>query len=85
MPQGQPRRENNTPLKRGVRGKVKWFNDVKGFGFISRYDDKAADDVFVHFTGISGVGFKTLAEGDEVIFDIVSGKKGFQAENVVKD
>jgi len=64
------------------RGKVKWFNDKKGFGFVTQ-DDGAAD-CFVHFSAIEGDGFKTLAEGDEIEFDVVAGDKGFKAENVVK-
>ena len=60
-------------------GKVKWFNADKGFGFISREE---GDDVFVHFSAIQSEGFKTLAEGAEVEFDIVDGAKGPQAANV---
>ncbi|MGR3173970.1 MAG: cold-shock protein [Candidatus Scalindua sp.] len=62
-------------------GTVKWFNDKKGFGFISQDD---GDDVFVHHTSIQGEGFKTLAEGDKVEFELVEDQKGFKASNVVK-
>ncbi len=62
-------------------GTVKWFNDKKGFGFISRDE---GDDVFVHHTSIQGEGFKTLAEGEKVEFELVEDQKGFKASNVVK-
>jgi cold shock protein len=60
-------------------GTVKWFNESKGFGFIQRPDGK---DVFVHFSGISGDGYKTLSEGDQVTFEVQEGPKGPQAVNV---
>jgi CspA family cold shock protein len=62
-------------------GKVKWFNDAKGFGFIQR--DEGAD-VFVHYTAIQGDGFKSLREGQEVEFDLYDSEKGPQARNVTR-
>ena len=62
-------------------GKVKWFNDAKGYGFIERED---GEDVFVHFTAIQSEGFKTLAEGQSVEFEVLNGQKGPQAANVLK-
>jgi CspA family cold shock protein len=64
-----------------LTGTVKWFNDAKGFGFIGR---EGGPDVFVHFTAIESTGFKSLAEGDQVEFEIVEGQKGPQASNVRK-
>jgi len=61
-------------------GTVKWFNQRKGYGFISTPDGR---DVFVHYSNITGNGFKTLSEGESVSFDIVDGEKGPRAENVV--
>ncbi|MGB5162637.1 MAG: cold-shock protein [Thermoanaerobaculia bacterium] len=65
-----------------VTGIVKWFNDTKGFGFIT--PDDGSKDCFVHHTAIQGSGFKSLSEGDRVQFDVVQGQKGPAAENVVK-
>jgi cold shock protein len=62
-----------------AQGTVKWFNDSKGFGFL---EQENGDDVFVHFSAITGDGFKSLAEGDRVTFDVVKGPKGLQAANV---
>ncbi|MBM4273762.1 MAG: cold-shock protein [Deltaproteobacteria bacterium] len=62
-------------------GRVKWFNDSKGFGFISR---DSGPDVFVHHSAIRGEGFRSLAEDQEVEFEVVQGPKGAQAQNVVK-
>lgn len=61
------------------QGTVKWFNEAKGYGFISR---ESGEDVFVHFSAIQGSGFRTLQEGQSVKFDVVRGPKGFQAANV---
>ena len=65
-----------------ARGKVKWFNDAKGFGFIS--NDDGSKDVFAHFSAIQSDGFKTLAEGDVVEFDIENSDKGPKAANIKK-
>jgi CspA family cold shock protein len=62
-----------------VKGKVKWFNEKKGFGFL---EQAGGPDVFVHFSAIQGSGFRTLAEGQEVTFDVEQGQKGPQAVNV---
>ncbi|MGR3310653.1 MAG: cold-shock protein [Candidatus Brocadiales bacterium] len=63
------------------KGTVKWFNDSKGFGFISQEN---GDDVFVHHTAIQSEGFKSLSEGDQVEFEVEQGEKGSKASNVVK-
>ena len=63
-----------------AKGRVKWFNEKKGFGFIS---GEGGDDVFVHFSAIKRDGFKSLIEGDEVEFEVTQGPKGLQATNVV--
>ncbi|MFC1763432.1 cold-shock protein [Planctomycetota bacterium] len=64
-----------------LEGTVKWFNPSKGYGFIATEDGR---DVFVHYSSISGDGYKSLAEGEAVQFDVVDGEKGLKAENVVK-
>ena len=64
-----------------MQGKVKWFNNEKGYGFI---EHEGGNDVFVHYSSISGEGFKSLNEGDPVEFDIVEGNRGPQAANVVR-
>ncbi len=62
-----------------VTGKVKWFNETKGFGFI---EQASGPDVFAHFSAIQGTGFKTLQEGQEVEFNVTQGQKGLQAESI---
>jgi cold shock protein len=64
-----------------AQGSVKWFNDAKGFGFISQEN---GEDVFVHFSAVQAQGFKSLAEGDKVEFEVTRGPKGLQAANVRK-
>ncbi|MDQ3965451.1 MAG: cold-shock protein [Actinomycetota bacterium] len=64
------------------QGTVKWFNGEKGYGFIS--PDDGSEDVFVHYTGIAGSGFRSLEEGDKVTYETARGKKGMQAQNVSK-
>ena len=63
------------------QGTVKWFNNEKGFGFITR---QSGPDVFVHHTAITAEGYRTLNEGDQVSFEVVEGQKGLQARNVVR-
>jgi CspA family cold shock protein len=69
----------NTGKTKVEQGTVKWFNDAKGFGFISRQN---GEDVFVHFSAVQSNGFRSLQEGQAVSFNVVKGPKGFQAENV---
>lgn len=64
-----------------TQGRVKWFNDAKGYGFITRDE---GPDVFVHYSQIEGDGFKTLTEGQTVLFELIEGPKGLQAQNVRK-
>lgn len=64
-----------------AQGTVKWFNDAKGFGFITQ---ESGEDVFVHFSAVAAQGFKSLAEGDQVEFEVTRGPKGLQAANVRK-
>ncbi len=64
-----------------AQGQVKWFNDAKGYGFITQ---EGGEDVFVHYSAIQAQGFKSLAEGDRVEFEVTRGRKGLQAANVRK-
>ncbi len=64
------------------KGKVKWFSNMKGFGFLQK--DGEEKDIFVHYSSVQGEGYKKLLEGEEVTFDIVQGEKGPQAANVVR-
>lgn len=65
-----------------LEGTVKWFSDKKGYGFITR---EGEDDIFVHYSAIQGEGFRTLREGEKVVFEVVTGERGMKATNVVKD
>jgi CspA family cold shock protein len=76
-----PGKINRKEKQNMAKGKVKWFNDAKGFGFL---EQENGEDVFCHFSAITGEGFKSLQEGDAVEFDVVNGQKGLQAENVRK-
>jgi len=71
--------EKSQEIQKMAQGTVKWFNDAKGFGFI---EQENGPDVFVHFSEIQGEGFKSLAEGDAVTFDVTQGQKGPQSANV---
>jgi len=73
-------KEEKGGLQHMPQGTVKWFNDEKGYGFIS--PDEGGEDLFVHHTGIAGSGFKSLEEGAKVSYEATRGKKGMQAENV---
>jgi CspA family cold shock protein len=80
--QSIPLKFSDTPRNKGIameQGTVKWFNDAKGFGFLSRAN---GEDVFVHYSSIQSEGFRSLQEGQAVQFDVVKGPKGWQAENV---
>ena len=82
--QGHGRGAGTPPPSSGgprVEGSVKWFNEAKGFGFIQKDD---GEEIFVHFSAIQGGGFRTLAEGDRVSFEIVPGARGPQAANVMR-
>jgi CspA family cold shock protein len=65
-----------------LEGTVKWFSDKKGYGFITRDGE---DDIFVHYSSIQGEGFRTLREGEKVVFEVVTGERGMKATNVFKD
>ena len=65
-----------------AQGTVKWFNEEKGYGFIS--PDEGGEDLLVHFSGIAGEGYKSLEEGEKVTYEAAQGRKGMQAENVTK-
>jgi CspA family cold shock protein len=73
--------EHKRSTRKMAQGTVKWFNDAKGFGFIQQDN---GPDVFAHFSAIAGDGFKSLAEGERVEFDVIEGQKGPQAANIVK-
>lgn len=65
-----------------LEGTVKWFSDKKGYGFITRDGE---DDIFVHYSSIQGDGFRTLREGEKVVFEVVTGERGMKATNVFKE
>jgi CspA family cold shock protein len=78
---GQTQLEESGESTQMVNGTVKWFNDSKGFGFL---EQENGDDVFCHFSAITGDGFKSLSEGDRVQFEVTKGPKGLQAANVTR-
>jgi CspA family cold shock protein len=79
--EGRRRTDRQQQRKKSMTtGTVKWFNDAKGFGFITQ--DNGGEDVFCHHTAITAEGFRTLAEGQKVSFDVAKGPKGLQAQNV---
>lgn len=80
-PQPQSVSQGRARLVSQYKGKVKWFNNAKGYGFIGRDD---GPDVFVHYSAIQNDGYKSLKEGDEVEFDIIQGQKGPQADQVIR-
>ena len=81
LPAGFYRRQRKANSVAQYKGKVKWFNNAKGYGFIGRED---GPDVFVHYSSIQLDGYKTLKEGDDVEFEIVQGQKGAQADAVIR-